>query len=112
MKCPVCDKLLINQGALCCPECKETLIGMMQNHERICESDNEQNVFLAYSLMKDWSLFQHVESLYGNKQSFLLIFQPSNSKITLFLKPLRNITKSRKIGLMILNFTKKRLNIL
>lgn len=74
MKCPVCDKLLIDQGTLCCPECKETLIGMMQNLERMCESDNEQNVFLAYSLMKDWSLFQHVESLYGNKQSYSINF--------------------------------------
>ena len=56
MKCPVCDRLLIDQGALCCPECKEQLN------------------FLAYSTMKDWSLIKHIESLYEDEQSYSILF--------------------------------------
>lgn len=74
MKCPVCDNLLVAQGALCCPECKETLIGMSQTLERMCESGDEEAVFLAYSAMKNWPLINHIESLYGNNQSYSVNF--------------------------------------
>ena len=64
MKCPVCSKRLNNENALCRPECKEQLKGMMQNLES----------FLAYSTMKDWSLIKHIESLYEDEQSYSILF--------------------------------------
>ena len=81
MKCPVCDKLLIDQGALCCPECKETLIGMMQTFESMCESEDEEAVFLAYSTMKNWPLIKHIESLCGDKQSYSVNFPTIKQQI-------------------------------
>ena len=74
MKCPVCSKRLNNENALCCPECKEQLKGMMQNLESMCESEDEEAVFLAYSTMKDWSLINHIESLYEDEQSYSILF--------------------------------------
>lgn len=73
MKCPVCSKRLNNENALCCPECKEQLKGMMQNLESMCESDDE-TVFFAYALIKDSLLFKHIELLYGNNQSYSVNF--------------------------------------
>ena len=67
MKCPVCSKRLNNENALCRPECKEQLKGMMQNLESMCD-------FLAYSTMKDWSLIKHIESLYEDEQSYSILF--------------------------------------
>lgn len=63
MTCPNCH-IEINNNSICCDDCKNEVIEQLNSLEEMCNSNDDESVLLAYSVIKESPIFNEVRNRY------------------------------------------------